>query len=109
MKKYFLFLFVLVTLLTLNSCKSKSSNGPSIEGEWGDCNGWSPEFTITKQGDVLMLRTKTNDIALEKKTDELYTGMGGVITLSYDVKRGHWFLSGVKDRKIEFCRKSEVS
>ena len=109
MKKLFLSFFILLSLLTLDSCKSKSSGGPTIEGEWVDCNGEEEPISITKQGDVLMLHSKSIDIAVEKKTNELYIGNGGMVTLSYDIKQGHWYLSGVGSEKFELCRRSEVS
>lgn len=111
MKKEFLNYFFFLALLTLLSCKSKSSTGPVIEGEWGDCNGWNDASTITisKQGDIFLVHSKRNDFTIEKKTDELYTGSGGTVIFSYDIQRGHWILSGIGERKITLCRHTELN
>lgn len=113
-----------------NAVGSDESNVANIEGEWGDCDGWSP-FTITKSGSVIIVHIDNNDYTLEKKSNSLYSGAGGVITLVYDnrkevkaaeiakkypnlnikvdLTKKKWYLSGIRERTITLCRRSEVS
>ncbi|HMT73847.1 MAG TPA: hypothetical protein PKA77_07260 [Chitinophagaceae bacterium] len=104
----------------------------SVEGEWVDCDG-SGKFYITKSGNNLIIHTGENEYTLEKKSNDLYSGAGGLIVLTYDnseqvnikkfkeenpglaklveydLSKKRWSLSGpLFEKTIYLCRKSEM-
>lgn len=112
MKQRFQFLFFALCIVTFFACNSKSNDlGSNPAGVYKDCNGGSGFITIHSSGEgyTMHIDKDNKDFPLEKKSDGLFTGMNGTITLMYDPYKMHFMLTGWGDRRISLCNPKELN
>jgi hypothetical protein len=77
-----LLLLFLAPILVFSCLSKKHSNKwPIIEGKWVNCNNLDEEVEISQTDKNLLIKWDNQNFYLERKTDSLYVGNNGTITL----------------------------
>ena len=106
MKKAIFILSCVILKAFFISCENSHDR---IVGTWIKCDMGSAFCTITKHGKVFNLHYQNeSDWVLEKKSEEIFTGANGMITVRYDKKSNHLFVSAAGEGTEELC-KTEIS
>lgn len=103
MKKAIFILTCVILTAFFISCENSRDK---IVGAWIKCDNSSPFCTITKEGKVFNLHfdQSGSNWVLEKKSDGIFTGANGLITVRYDKKSNHLSLSAAGEGTQELCK-----
>ncbi len=86
--------------------KEEEQQIDNFSGSWKLCDDHHKakyDCEIIKQGSVYDLRVNGSDFILDKKTNELLSGVGGLVTIRYDKSSNHLFLNDTGPLR-ELCR-----